>query len=252
MSYKQKIEETLSRSVCGGWDRGFLESILSQMSKDKKLSVKQKQTLGKVLARNTAEAQKFHEGWRETYNKDYKADARVLATYHKQQPYYRNMAEDILSDRVPERSRFLRMYENKYSKKVLSQYHIAPRYATGEYDESATVLGVDVSVMYAKYTYGSFTVGYQQNEDDGPTTATTDESDSWAVSYAVSDDLSVSYGQHTYNDGNLTPDQESSGFSASYTMGGTTISAAFNETENVRGIAANDEDSYEIALSFAF
>jgi hypothetical protein len=108
MSYKQKIEETLSRSVCGGWDRGFLESILSQMSKDKKLSVKQKQTLGKVLARNTAEAQKFHEGWRETYNKDYKADARVLATYHKQQPYYRNMAEDILSDRVPERSRFLR------------------------------------------------------------------------------------------------------------------------------------------------
>tara|TARA_B100000401_G_scaffold434759_1_gene375390 strand:+ start:631 stop:1602 length:972 start_codon:yes stop_codon:yes gene_type:complete len=125
-------------------------------------------------------------------------------------------------------------------------------YATGEYDESATVLGVDVSVMYAKYTYGSFTVGYQQNEDDGPTTATTDESDSWAVSYAVSDDLSVSYGQHTYNDGNLTPDQESSGFSASYTMGGTTISAAFNETENVRGVAANDEDSYEIALSFAF
>ena len=125
-------------------------------------------------------------------------------------------------------------------------------YATGEYDESATVLGVDVSVMYAKYTYGSFTIGYQQNEDDGPTTATTDESDSWAVSYAVSDDLSVSYGQHTYNDGDLTPDQESSGFSASYTMGGTTISAAFNETENVRGIAANDEDSYEIALSFAF
>ena len=125
-------------------------------------------------------------------------------------------------------------------------------YATGEYDESATVLGVDVSVMYAKYTYGSFTVGYQQNEDDGPSTATTDESDSWGVSYAVSDDLSVSYGQHTYNDGSLTPDQESSGFSASYTMGGTTISAAFNETENVRGVAANDEDSYEIALSFAF
>ena len=125
-------------------------------------------------------------------------------------------------------------------------------YATGEYDESATVLGVDVTVMYAKYTYGSFSVGYQQNKDDGPTTATTDESDSWGVSYAVSDDFSISYGQHTYDDGALTPDQESSGFSASYTMGGTTISAAFNETDNIRGIAANDEESYEIALSFAF
>ena len=125
-------------------------------------------------------------------------------------------------------------------------------YATGEYDESATVLGVDVSTMYVKYTYGSFTMGYQQSEDDGPTTATQDESESWGVSYAVNDDFSISYGQHTYDDGNLTPDQESSGFSASYTMGGTTISAAFNETDNIRGIAANDEDSYEIALSFAF
>ena len=125
-------------------------------------------------------------------------------------------------------------------------------YATGEYDESATVLGVDVSTMYAKYTMGAFTVGYQQSEDDGPTVATTDESDSWAVSYAVNDDFSISYGQHTFDDGNSTSDQESSGFSASYTMGGTTISAAFNETDNIRGAAANDEDSYEIALSFAF
>ena len=125
-------------------------------------------------------------------------------------------------------------------------------YATGEYDESASVLGVDVSTMYAKYTYGSFTIGYQQSEDDGPTSATTDESDSWGVSYAVNDDFSISYGQHKYDDGALTPDQESSGFSASYTMGGTTISAAFNETDNIRGIASNDEDSYEIALSFAF
>jgi len=133
MSYQQKIEETLSRSVCGGWDRGFLESILSQMSKNKKLSVKQKQTLGKVLARNTAEAQKFHDGWSETYNNVYKVDARALAAYHKQQPYYRNMAEDILNDRVPERSRFLRMYENKYSKKVLSQYRAKPKYEAGEY-----------------------------------------------------------------------------------------------------------------------
>ena len=47
-------------------------------------------------------------------------------------------------------------------------------------------------------------------------------------------------------------DQESSGVSASYTMGGTTIKAAFNETENVAGVAADDEESMEIALSFAF
>ncbi len=125
-------------------------------------------------------------------------------------------------------------------------------YATGEYDEAADTLGIDVSTMYAKYTYGSFTVGYQQSENDGPTSTATDESDSWAVSYAVNDDLSVSYGQHSLDLGSSSSDQESSGFSASYTMGGTTIKAAFNETDNIRGVAANDEESYEIALSFAF
>ena len=126
-------------------------------------------------------------------------------------------------------------------------------YATGEYDESATVLGVDVSTMWVKYVYGSITVGYQESEDDGPTSATTDESKSMAISYAVNDDFSVSYGQHEYDDGDSTlVDQESSGFSASYTMGGTTIKAAFNETDNIRGVASNDEDSFEIAMSFAF
>tara|TARA_B100000900_G_scaffold132028_1_gene111748 strand:- start:1735 stop:2763 length:1029 start_codon:yes stop_codon:yes gene_type:complete len=125
-------------------------------------------------------------------------------------------------------------------------------YAAGEYDEAANTLGIDVTTMYAKYTYGSLTVGYQMSENDGPTATASDESDSWAVSYAVNDDLSVSYGQHKLDLGSSTSDQESSGFSASYTMGGTTISTAFNETENIRGAAANDEDSFEIALSFAF
>ena len=125
-------------------------------------------------------------------------------------------------------------------------------YAVGEFDEASGTLGVDVSTMYATYAYGSFTVGYQDSENDGPTAADSDESDSWAVSYAVSDDFSVSYGQHEYTSGTDTDVQESSGFSASYTMGGTSIKAAFNSTDNIRAAASNDEDSFEIAVSFAF
>ncbi len=125
-------------------------------------------------------------------------------------------------------------------------------YATGEYDKSATTLGLDHTTMFATYAYGSFTVGYQDSEVDGPTAAASDESDSWAVSYAVSDDFSVSYGQHEYTSGTDTDVQESSGFSASYTMGGTSIKAAFNSTDNIRAAASNDEDSFEIAISFAF
>ena len=125
-------------------------------------------------------------------------------------------------------------------------------YATGEYDKSSTTLGLDHTTMFATYAYGSLTVGYQDSEIDGPTAAASDESTSWAVSYAVSDDFSVSYGQHEYEQGTDTDTQESSGFSASYTMGGTSIKAAFNSTDNIRAKASNDEDSFEIAVSFAF
>ena len=123
--------------------------------------------------------------------------------------------------------------------------------ATGEYDETASK-PIDVDTMWVKYAVGSFTVGYQQSERSGSAAADKDESDSWAVSYAVSDDFSVSYGQHEYEQGVDTDIQESSGFSASYTSGGVSVKAAFNSTDNIQADSAADEDSYEIAFSFAF
>jgi hypothetical protein len=133
VAIEKLIEETLERSVCGGWDRGFLESVLSQLSKGRSLSAKQKQTLGKVLSRNTEEDQKVHESWTTVYESRYKADAAALAAYHQHQSYYRPMAADILAGKVPERGKFLRMYDNKYSKKVLAQHTAIPKYEVGAY-----------------------------------------------------------------------------------------------------------------------
>jgi hypothetical protein len=130
---KEKIEAALSRSVCGAWDRGFLESILEQHAKGRTLSIKQKQTLGKVLARNDDEAQKGHDNWSNVYEREYKREAHILAAYHTRQPYYKPMSADILADKVPERGKFLRMYDNKYSKKVIAQHGMAPKYEVGSY-----------------------------------------------------------------------------------------------------------------------
>ena len=47
-------------------------------------------------------------------------------------------------------------------------------------------------------------------------------------------------------------DQESSGISASYTMGGITLGGAMNEVDNMGGTAATDVEGYEFTLSFAF
>jgi hypothetical protein len=134
MIIERKITAALSRSVCGGWDRGFLESILDQLSTKRALSPKQKQALGKVLARNTPEDQTNHEAWASIYETEYKSAAMILGAYHTRQPYYKELATDILIGRVPERGKFLRMYDNKYSKKVLREHTKVARY-----DKSAHV-----------------------------------------------------------------------------------------------------------------
>ena len=126
-------------------------------------------------------------------------------------------------------------------------------FATGEYEETAGV-DMDVETVWVKYAYGPVTVSYQESEEDAATAANSNDSEEWGISYAVSDDLSISYGEHTHNDGtdSSTNNQESTGMSISYTMSGVTIAASFNETANADNSAAEDNEGYEVNLSFAF
>ena len=59
-------------------------------------------------------------------------------------------------------------------------------------------------VIGATYAMGGFTVGYQQSEADGPTTTQDDDSTSFGISYAVTDDFSISYGEHSLDLGSST------------------------------------------------
>ena len=125
-------------------------------------------------------------------------------------------------------------------------------------DQNAGVsIDVDKSTMYAKYAVGGFTVGYQVSEADHDTKSSSADVVAYGVTYAVNDDFSIGYHNHTYEpdsaaSGSASNDQESEGISASYTMGGMTLAGAMNETDNSRGIASNDFESYEFNLSFAF
>ena len=131
-------------------------------------------------------------------------------------------------------------------------------YAEAEMDDTATTT-IDHSTYFIKYTVGGLTAAYQDHEADGPTATKTDESTSWAVSYAVSDNLTIAYGERDYNDDTATDtgnslEQNDSGFSASYTMGGMTVAGHMNSNDNVGGASAAtaDKESYEFALSFSF
>ena len=125
-------------------------------------------------------------------------------------------------------------------------------YAVQEDDSTATV--VDDSTMYVKYVYGSITAGYQKSEGDSTTDSADVETEAYGISYAVSDEISVSYGSHTAETPNKSTDkdQEASVVSASYVAGGMTIKASVGSVDNVGNADATDRDTYEISMSFAF
>jgi len=125
-------------------------------------------------------------------------------------------------------------------------------YAVQEDDGLATV--VDDMTMYVKYVYGSITAGYQKSEGDSTTDSADVETEGYGISYAVSDEISVSYGSHTAETPNNSSDkdQEASVVSASYVAGGMTIKASVGSVDNVGNADATDRDTYEISMSFAF
>ena len=103
------------------------------------------------------------------------------------------------------------------------------------------------------YAFGPLTVGYQHSEIDFEATSSNDnETDSFGISFAVNDNLSISYGeQETEADGQAN-DQEVEGISVGYSMGGISIKAHQNEGKNIANQADNVSEHTEIAVSFAF
>ena len=121
--------------------------------------------------------------------------------------------------------------------------------AMGENNDAADKL--DLNVFSAVYASGPISVGIQSNESDAGT-GTDEDFSAYGISYAVSDDLSISYGASTLDYSSTLEDQESSAVSVSFTMGGVAISASHQSTDNVAGSSTTDNTSYEVNFSFAF
>ena len=69
----------------------------------------------------------------------------------------------------------------------------------------------------------------------------------------MNESLSISYGISNveYEDSSKV-DAESTGISASYTMGGMTIGAVANKTDSFAGSSGKDAEFTEVSIAFAF
>ena len=120
-------------------------------------------------------------------------------------------------------------------------------YGAGDGTASTT----DAEVMKASYAYGPVTVSYSDYSYDASGTSADNDTTSFKISYTVSDEISISYGEETIEEG-TSQDVETKGISASYTAGGMTITAASQSIDNSAGTTAATEDRERWALSASF
>jgi outer membrane protein OmpU len=134
-----------------------------------------------------------------------------------------------------------------------------------EYDDEA-ILGREDGgsvVGFVNYVMGPATVGVTLSDSNNARTANTTtnaggrEVEAYGISFAVNDNLSISYNEHnmTYkkkNSDGADVEQQATGIAIAYTMGGASIAIQNNSMDNVTGTSGTNDEITEISLSLAF
>jgi outer membrane protein OmpU len=109
--------------------------------------------------------------------------------------------------------------------------------------------------VFANYTMGAATFGYQISRiEEGKASGTDENTDAWGIAWNVNDNLSVSYGERTltYDKPGTDVDEDGEGIAVAYTMGSVKIAGNHNEVTNNGGTAGSNDEMTEIALVFSF
>jgi len=127
---------------------------------------------------------------------------------------------------------------------------LSASWGTGEI--GATAAPGDATSISASYAVGSFTVAASNTEVDYDGTTADQEVSSFKVSYSVTEDLSITYGEESYEiDGSAT-DEEFEQISASYTTGGMTVTLKEVEATAIGHSAGSSGERWALGVSFAF
>ena len=128
----------------------------------------------------------------------------------------------------------------------------------GKGENNGTInIDQDQTVMKASYIYGPITLAASNNDFDHTTASSDQEVKSYAISYSLTDSISVTYGEETIekSGAGITSDIEIEGITASYTSGGMTAAVTSIEATNVDHSSTavnNDNEFWKVSLSFAF
>ena len=126
-------------------------------------------------------------------------------------------------------------------------------YGQGEVNPGQVAGGQDETVMGIKYAVGGATLAYMVTEVDlGGAGAADEDATHMGVSFAVNDDVTVSYGVQEVDITGKGENETNSGFGISYTMGSMSVAAYAGKTENGNGVSTADDEGKGLTLSIAF
>tara|TARA_Y100001963_G_scaffold13190_1_gene16473 strand:+ start:621 stop:1142 length:522 start_codon:yes stop_codon:yes gene_type:complete len=117
--------------------------------------------LTKIFNENTEEEVQKIERWADDYELKYIDTAGLLANYYQTTPYYRDVVDDIIGGKVPNRRSFFNMLNNKYAHKVIEEAQRPAKYSIGDYIlgnaqcQSKHLEAVD-SGRLSRHTYNDF------------------------------------------------------------------------------------------------
>jgi outer membrane protein OmpU len=120
-------------------------------------------------------------------------------------------------------------------------------------DQDSATTEQDIETMYATYSMGGISVGYQVTDVERTAANSDIERTAYGISFAVNDNLSVGYGvsDTEFEDSSLTLDEENTGIGIAYTSGGMKL-GIINNTKDNSGGSAGAEEMTEFQLTFAF
>ena len=124
--------------------------------------------------------------------------------------------------------------------------------AMGENNADADA-SIESTIIYANMVLDAFTVGVTISEADSETANADVDFQAVGVSFAATEELSMSINSSTHDYENTTlQDQDALGVSISYVMGSMTFTANHNTVDNIAGTGADDRSGYNLNLAFAF
>ncbi len=121
-------------------------------------------------------------------------------------------------------------------------------------EQNATLGDLDSEAYGFTYAIGGATIGYQQSSiDNSGIAGNYYDTDAYAVSYSVNDDLTISYGITESNTNSAsTSDVEAQSFQISYSVGGAAVVFAESDVDNQNYVTGTNRSGRTVAVTLAF